>query len=264
MRNVRVLAIILAVTVAVFSAFPSSAGPAEDLAAAYARGDYRVALAIVEPRAKSGDADASCYLGVHYNHGLGVAANPETAAFWFKAAADKGHAMAMIYLGVLYLDGRGVKGDAAEAVRLFRAAADQGNDFGQYWIGRVHAEGVGVAKDASEAARWYRLSADRGNSRAQNNLAALYLRGEGVAKDPAEAIRWYRLAAAQASALDSLEAGIAAYQRGEFDEAIRLLGDAISDGGLALHRNWGRPMGNGETPIMTEACIGSQGIMPIC
>jgi tetratricopeptide (TPR) repeat protein len=38
---------------------------------------------------------------------------------------------------------------------------------------------------------------------------------------------------AQASALDSLGAGIAAYQRGEFDEAIRLLGDAISDGGLA-------------------------------
>jgi hypothetical protein len=68
---------------------------------------------------------------------------------------------------------------------------------------------------------------------------------------------------AQASALGSLGAGIAAYQRGEFDEAIRLLGDAISDGGLAPPE-LGQAYGKRETPIMTEACIGSQGIMPIC
>ena len=80
-----------------------------------------------------------------------MAANPETAAFWFKAAADKGHSMAMIYLGVLYLDGRGVKGDAAEAVRLFRARPIRG----------TISDSIGSDASMPRASGWRRTPARR-------------------------------------------------------------------------------------------------------
>ena len=48
-------------------AAPVAAGPLEDAAAAYSRGDYATALRLLRPLADQGDAVAQNYLGVMYS-----------------------------------------------------------------------------------------------------------------------------------------------------------------------------------------------------
>ncbi len=47
--------------------------------AAYISGDYSTALDILTPLAESGDAEAQKMLGIMYDYGQGVEANPQTA-----------------------------------------------------------------------------------------------------------------------------------------------------------------------------------------
>jgi len=50
----------------------SAAGPVEDAAAAYKRGDYATAMRLFRPLADEGDASAQVVLGFMYKRGQGV------------------------------------------------------------------------------------------------------------------------------------------------------------------------------------------------
>ncbi|MCZ6524153.1 MAG: tetratricopeptide repeat protein, partial [Alphaproteobacteria bacterium] len=112
---------------------------------AFEAADYRIALRELGPAAEAGDVRAQFHLGLMYDAGLGVEADPLEAALWMAKAATKDHDEAQRVLGIFY------------------------------------EEGKGVLKDYAEAARWYRFSAEQGNAKAQRNLGYLYYVGKGVA-----------------------------------------------------------------------------------
>ena len=78
-------------TVLFLSILPAWAGPGSD---AYEAGDYKRALAILEPQAKNGKADAQYLLGRMRENGQGVEADRERALFWYAKAAAQGHVQA--------------------------------------------------------------------------------------------------------------------------------------------------------------------------
>jgi TPR repeat protein len=135
------------------------AGPIDDAAAAYVRGDYAAALRITRP------------------------------------LAAKGEAWAQSNLGFMYSQGQGVKRNDAEAVKWFRLAAAQGGALGQSNLGLVYANGQGVVQDYAEAVKWYRLAAAQGLAKAQSSLGAMYGKGQGVPMDDVRAHMWFNLAA---------------------------------------------------------------------
>ena len=67
-----------------------AAGPYEDGASAYKRGDYATTLRLWRPLAEQGDAYAQFSLGAMYDEGQGVPQNYAVAVEWFRKAADQG------------------------------------------------------------------------------------------------------------------------------------------------------------------------------
>jgi uncharacterized protein len=68
------------------------AGPVEDAAAAYKRGDYATAMRLFRPLADEGDASAQVVLGFMYKRGQGVPQDFAAAVRWYRLAADQGDA----------------------------------------------------------------------------------------------------------------------------------------------------------------------------
>jgi uncharacterized protein len=95
---------ILALALSLSLAALVAAGPREDAAAAYRRGDYGVAFRLWRPLAEQGDARAQAELGWMYNTSEGVAQNRVQAASWYRKAADQGLADAQTHLGLIELD----------------------------------------------------------------------------------------------------------------------------------------------------------------
>ncbi|WP_374278564.1 tetratricopeptide repeat protein [Azonexus sp.] len=83
------------------------------------QGDTAAAVAIWQRWAGQGDADAAYNLGLVYQHGDGVPADPARALIWYRAAADKGDKPAQFQIGLMYQNGEGVAADPAEAHRWF-------------------------------------------------------------------------------------------------------------------------------------------------
>eukprot|EP00850_Spirogloea_muscicola_P003570 SM000014S00358 [mRNA] locus=s14:921867:927396:+ [translate_table: standard] len=139
--------------------------------------------------AERGVAQDQYDLGLCYERGRGVAADPCKAAALYRRAAEGGHAKAQCNLGVLYELGEGVVPDAGEAVAWHRRAAEQGIAQAQFNLGASLEHGRGVAQDATEALRWYRAAAEQGTAPAMVCLALLCC-------DCAESVKWLRAAAA--------------------------------------------------------------------
>ena len=167
---------------------------------AFARGDYRAALAEWRPLAERGQAEAQFNLGVLYDGGLGIERDYAQAADWYRRAAEQGHARAQFNLAVLYADGLGLARNYAEAARWYRQAADQGKAEAQFNLGVLYENGLGVIENRTDAARWYLLAAAQGHTVAQNNLGVLYASGQGIPQNSVAAYAWYDLAAANGNA----------------------------------------------------------------
>jgi hypothetical protein len=100
-------------------------------------------------------------------------------------------------LGDLYYYGYGVAQDYQTAAQWYRKAAEQGSVAGQCNLGFMYISGYGVAKDYSKAAQWYGKAAEQGSADGQNNLGIMYENGYGVAKDRQKAMEWYGKAVEQ-------------------------------------------------------------------
>jgi TPR repeat protein len=173
------------------------AGPLEDGLAAYDRGDYASAMALLRPLAEQGDVDGQANIGHLYETGRGVPQNYVQAAAWYRKAADQGSAYAQDALGSMYAGGRGVPQDYVQSVAWFRKAADQGDARAQGSLGLLYYRGEGVPQDYVQAVAWYRKAADQGDSFAQTQLGWGYVNGQGVTQDYVEAAGWFRKAADQ-------------------------------------------------------------------
>jgi TPR repeat protein len=102
---------------------PVVAGPLEDATAADSRGDYAVAIRLLDPLAAQGNARAQDALGSMYERGNGVPRDDAQAVKWVRKAADQGNAAAQFSLGREYDEGRGVAQDSVRAYMWYNLAA---------------------------------------------------------------------------------------------------------------------------------------------
>jgi uncharacterized protein len=147
--------------------FAAAAGPLEDGAALYERGDYATALQVVHPLADQGVAGAQFILGAMYLGGLGVPQDDPEAARWFRLAADQDDPHAPSILGFMYLNGRGVQQNDVEAARWLRVGAEQGVARAQFLLSEMYEFGHGVPQDYVLAHMWSNLSAAQGERGAE-------------------------------------------------------------------------------------------------
>ena len=198
---------------------------------AFQRGDYQEARNAWFPLARDGDVDAQFNLGSLYENGLGVEADAEMAAQWYRAAAARrldlarlalarlqrsgllepepdedqfklletaarrGLAEAQYELAVAYDRGLGVTQNHAIAAGWYQRAAEQGLTEAQYNLATLYDEGLGTPRDFERAREWYMRAADAGEARAMNNLGYIYEKGLGGPRDYGKAVVWYRRAA---------------------------------------------------------------------
>ena len=91
--------------------------------AAYARGDYVVAVNVLTPLALRGDANAQAFLGFMYENGFGAPQAYDAAADLYVQAAIRGNPFAQSMLGLMYDKGHGVPQDFILAYKWLNLAA---------------------------------------------------------------------------------------------------------------------------------------------
>ncbi len=127
----------------------------------------------IETLAGEGVAEAVFLMGTAYDEGLGKSSDIETAAGWYRRAAEMGHGLAQHNLGNIYFAGRGVPQSDSLAVVWWTKAADDGDAIPQLRLGMMYEQGRGVAKDLDTERRWYSDAAGRGNAEAREALDRL-------------------------------------------------------------------------------------------
>jgi len=138
-------------------AHPAHANALKLANAAYARGDYVLAVNTMTPLALRGNPNAQAFLGFMYENGFGA---PQA----YVAAAD-----------------------------LYFQAASWGNPFGQAMLGLMYDKGHGVPQDFILAYKWLDLAAARAPKRDRDYF--LRLRNAVASKmSPAEIAEGQRLA----------------------------------------------------------------------
>jgi TPR repeat protein len=162
---------------------------------AYLASDYAKALRELRPLAEAGDARAQYYLGTMYNHGHGVARDPQAAAGWYEKAARQGHVDAPFTLGfLLYYGAAGLEANPAAAAPWLDLAAQQGNATAQYLLAGLYRDGIGLAADRVMALRWALQAANKGIAGAQYDAGVLFAADHGV-PSVVQAYKWLELAA---------------------------------------------------------------------
>lgn len=151
------------------------------------------ALTFEETLVKAQDDNpvAQFNLGLAYQTGDGVEADPVLAGEWYGKAADLGYAPAMINLAFLSAE----RGEQQEALRLYTQAAELGEIVAQLEVAERYREGTGTSRDPFAAAQWYHRAAEQGDTGSMLILANMYADGEGVTRDYAQAAEFYRMAA---------------------------------------------------------------------
>ena len=161
---------------------------------------YETAAEWYRKAAEQGDANGQFNLGVRYDYGYGVEQSYETAVEWYRKAAEQGHADAQFNLGVMYENGQGIEQSYKKAVEWLQKAAEQGNAVAQCNLGVMYEYGRGVEQSYETAVEWYRKAAEQGDARGQYNLGEEYYYGLGVGKSYEKAVEWYQKAAEQGNA----------------------------------------------------------------
>jgi TPR repeat protein len=143
--------------------------------------------------AEAGGVPAWSNIGWLHEFGVGVAADANEAATWYRRGADAGDLDA--YDGLMRLALKANPPRVAEGLEWARKAAERGSVEGQYALGTLHLTGSGVPKDEAAAARWYEKAARAGLPDAMYQLGLLYWTGRGVDRYLPAAFQWIRAAA---------------------------------------------------------------------
>lgn len=133
-------------------------------------------------------------LGQVYERGLGVEADPATAAELYSLAGRNGYARAQNALGRLLIRGIGAQKDPKQGAQWIQQAASRSYAPAQFNLGFMYERGLGVQHNPIAAANWYRRAAQQGHARAQYNLAAHLATGVGLPENRIQAYKWLLLA----------------------------------------------------------------------
>jgi hypothetical protein len=136
-------------------------------------------------------ADACFAIGRFYDKGEDLPQNPETAATWYRKAADAHHTQAQIALAVLAINAK----NYGEARRLCEAASRERYADGYFCMGMLYQHGFGVTLSTKNALKWYGEAAKWGNAAAMQTMGQIYAKGEGIKLDRPQAFVWFFIAA---------------------------------------------------------------------
>lgn len=148
------------------AAVPPSVRAGVDL---WRAGDYPAAVAIWQPFALAGDADAMFNMGQAYKLGRAVPVDKTQAREWYRKAALKNHLPAQANLGILLFQA----GDKTEAARWLKTAADRGEMRAQYVLGVAHWNGDGVPRSMAMAYAYLTRASAQGLTEATGALSNL-------------------------------------------------------------------------------------------
>lgn len=132
-------------------------------------GDYPAAVAIWQPFAAAGDADAMFNLGQAHKLGRAVPVDKVLARDWYRKAALKNHLPAQANLGILLFQA----GEKPEAARWLKQAADRGEMRAQYVLGVAHWNGDGVSRNLAMAYAYLTRASAQGLNEATGALSNL-------------------------------------------------------------------------------------------
>ncbi len=135
----------------------------------WAAGDYAGAVAMWQPFANGGDADAMFNIGQAYKLGRGVAKDVVVARDWYRRAALKGHLPAQANLGISLFQA----GEKPEAIRWLKSAADKNEMRAQYVLGVAQWNGDGVLRNLTLAYGYLSRAAALGLPEATTALGTL-------------------------------------------------------------------------------------------
>jgi uncharacterized protein len=148
----------------------------------------------------------------------------QSAAIWYKKAAEGGNVFAQNNLATMYVAGRGVEKNSCEAAKWFRIAAENADPYAIFNLASLYDKGEGVNKDPTRAAHYYRSGAELGHVPSQSRLGYMYANGIGVERSRVDAFVWLSLAAQHGigSALVVLETVVQAMSAEEKLQGQRL------------------------------------------
>jgi len=166
------------------------AGAMLRLAEAFSRegGDINMAIRLYRQAATLGRTDAMERLVDVYRCGLGVPADPETAAQWRDRAADAG-SIRFLRERAAEAGRRGAAG-AADRLRDLKRAALAGSRRAMVALSFAYERGVGTPRDAARAAQWLEKATAPGPDAADGlvALASAYVDGTAGPTDPKKAL----------------------------------------------------------------------------
>ena len=149
--------------------------------------DERLAYDYFLKSARAGHPNSQYEIGRYYTNGRGpVQGNYETAAVWYKKAANQNNAEAQNMLSLMYSDGLGIEKDMRQARLLSEAAVKNGLKGGiaETNLGWWYLTGEsGHPRDLQLAHEWNRRGAKAGHANASANLALIYAAGLGRDRD---------------------------------------------------------------------------------
>jgi len=190
------------------------------------------------------EADSMCNMGVMYQHGQLVAADPKASFDWYLKAAQAGHPQAPKFVGLMYKLGRGTEKNHAQALVWLKKSYEFGNAKAATSIGEIYRTGSAGEVDHAQAHDWYLKAAETGDQIAAAHLVLIYQDGLGVPKDLEKSRKWMNSLAGT-----ELSRGIA-------EEVLRTWSPAIQyDFGLFLERQGQTEQARG---IMERAAEGGE------
>lgn len=96
--------------------------------------------------------------------------NDKALQTFMPLAESANHAYAQYFLGRMYAEGRGVEKNPETAAKWFRQAAEQGVQDAQYRLGGMYQRGEGVPQDMEYAYAWYTVAKKLGSGKASAAL----------------------------------------------------------------------------------------------
>ena len=160
--------LIAAIMIAAVSA-PLSAQSVEEGVEAWQQGNYAEAVAMWQPLAEGGDADAQYNLAQAYRIGRGTQPNAVESRKWFELAAKQGQVDAQTALGLLLIQ----TADRAEALQWLKLAAEQNEPRALLVYGAALYKGDGVPRDPKLGYDYVSKAAGLGLKPAKDTLAQM-------------------------------------------------------------------------------------------
>ena len=157
----------------------------------------RIIDKVLQPAFKEGNQDATYWLFVAYDVGLGVERDEDKALEYLKTLAESGYIDMQWKLASMcqcyYWDNR-KREMHREAVKWYEKLAMLGEEEAMYRLGVCFRDKNSGKRSCRKSFLWYKRAAERGHKEAMEELGFCYQREIGTKKDLATAAEWYEKA----------------------------------------------------------------------